>query len=139
MVVIISSLPIHCRIEIRCQKIFYFTTNFPYIHRAGANAMLLASRKGDLLTCKMLAGAGIDPSSQQSGDPCNPACDLTPMMVASFCGHFNLVKYFLECGEDVDQRSPSLGVSCLIMAALGGHEVLMIMIMIFIMTMISEE
>ena len=91
----------------------------------GANALLLASRKGDKDTCRVLMRGGIDTLRVHSDDPSEPSCDLTPLMIASSSGHESLVKFLITSQiSDVNEQSASLGISALMLASLAGHEVL---------------
>lgn len=51
-----------------------------------------ACRKGDLKTCQELISEGININGKD-------AYDYTPLIIASLCGHFELVQLLLESGE----------------------------------------
>ena len=104
--------------------LYFFLYSNPNTHSLGANALLLASRKGDKETCRVLMRGGIDTLRVQNDDPSAPTCDLTPLMVASYSGHESLVKFLItSCISDINEQSASLGVSSLMLATLAGHEV----------------
>jgi len=87
--------------------------------KLGANAIMLAARGGHLPTCKCLVEAGIDlcPSTGVG----STACEFTPVMAAAHYGHDTVVRYLLDRGFDVNSRTPSMGVSALMLTALNGH------------------
>lgn len=52
---------------------------------------LTACRKGDLKTCQELISNGVNINGKD-------AFDYTPLIIASLCGHFELVQLLLESG-----------------------------------------
>ncbi|ROW16465.1 hypothetical protein VPNG_02774 [Cytospora leucostoma] len=61
-----------------------------------------ACRKGDLKTCQELISEGVNINGKD-------AYDYTPLIIASLCGHFELVQLLLESGEG--KSADSLTVS----------------------------
>ncbi|EFQ32676.1 BTB/POZ domain-containing protein [Colletotrichum graminicola M1.001] len=55
-------------------------------------AFLLACRRGDLKTCQELISAGVNINGKDR-------FDYTPLIIASLCGHLELVKLLLDSGE----------------------------------------
>lgn len=56
------------------------------------STFLDACRKGDLKTCQELISDGININGKD-------AYDYTPLIIASLCGHFELVQLLLESGK----------------------------------------
>lgn len=62
-----------------------------------------ACRKGDLKTCQELISNGVNINGKD-------AFDYTPLIIASLCGHFELVQLLLESGMppcDTEMASPT--------------------------------
>lgn len=62
-----------------------------------------ACRKGDLKTCQELISNGVNINGKD-------AFDYTPLIIASLCGHFELVQLLLESGTppcDTEMASPT--------------------------------
>lgn len=62
-----------------------------------------ACRKGDLKTCQELISNGVNINGKD-------AFDYTPLIIASLCGHFELVQLLLESGTppcDAEMASPA--------------------------------
>lgn len=62
-----------------------------------------ACRKGDLKTCQELISNGVNINGKD-------AFDYTPLIIASLCGHFELVQLLLESGTpfcDIRMASPA--------------------------------
>lgn len=62
-----------------------------------------ACRKGDLKTCQELISNGVNINGKD-------AFDYTPLIIASLCGHFELVQLLLESGTppcDPEMASPA--------------------------------
>lgn len=90
------------------------------ITNLGANAMVLASRGAHLQTCQLLEDYGID-LSFPNGAVDGSTCEFTSVMVAALHGHDNIVRHLVDRSNDVNYRTPTLGVSSLMFAALNGH------------------
>ncbi|KAK1656282.1 BTB/POZ domain-containing protein [Colletotrichum phormii] len=68
-------------------------------------AFLLACRRGDLKTCQELISAGININGKDR-------FDYTPLIVASLCGHLELVQLLLESGA-LAERNTFQGERCI--------------------------
>ena len=88
-------------------------------NRLGASAVVLAARGGHLQTVKLLTEAGIDLTPTTG--ICGSTCEFTPLQAAAHHGHDTVVRFLLDRGYDVNYRTPSTGVSSLMLAALNGH------------------
>ncbi|TLD22161.1 hypothetical protein PspLS_08155 [Pyricularia sp. CBS 133598] len=69
------------------------------------NEFLEACRRGDLARCQELMSAGVNINGKD-------AFDYTPLIVASGCGHFDLVRLLLEAGA-VAERNTFSGERCI--------------------------
>ncbi|KAK1727809.1 hypothetical protein CaCOL14_012533 [Colletotrichum acutatum] len=68
-------------------------------------AFLLACRRGDLKTCQELISAGVNINGKDR-------FDYTPLIVASLCGHLELVQLLLESGA-LAERNTFQGERCI--------------------------
>ncbi|KAL8413878.1 hypothetical protein RB594_005206 [Gaeumannomyces avenae] len=62
------------------------------------NDFLEACRRGDLKTCQELLSAGVNINGRD-------AFDYTPLILASLCGHFDLVRFLLESGATAERNT----------------------------------
>lgn len=69
------------------------------------NEFLEACRRGDLARCQELMSAGVNINGKDD-------FDYTPLIVASGCGHFDLVRLLLEAGA-VAERNTFSGERCI--------------------------
>lgn len=87
----------------------------------GANVATLAARSGNVRTCHLLEDSGVsfgkvDPPAEAFGS----LWELTPLMVAAHRGQDAMARHLLSTGL-VHYQMPSLGVTALMAAAIGGH------------------
>ncbi|KAJ0167162.1 Ankyrin repeat-containing protein [Colletotrichum tanaceti] len=68
-------------------------------------AFLLACRRGDLKTCQELISAGVNINGKDR-------FDYTPLIIASLCGHLELVQLLLESGA-LAERNTFQGERCI--------------------------
>ncbi|KAK1969077.1 BTB/POZ domain-containing protein [Colletotrichum sublineola] len=68
-------------------------------------AFLLACRRGDLKTCQELISAGVNINGKDR-------FDYTPLIIASLCGHLELVKLLLDSGA-LAERNTFQGERCI--------------------------
>ncbi|TEA10132.1 BTB/POZ domain-containing protein 3 [Colletotrichum sidae] len=68
-------------------------------------AFLLACRRGDLKTCQELISAGVNINGRDR-------FDYTPLIIASLCGHLELVQLLLESGA-LAERNTFQGERCI--------------------------
>jgi len=87
----------------------------------GASVPTLAARSGNLPTCRLLEGSGVSfgKDSGQYG-AAGSMWEVTPLIVAAHRGHDPIVRHLLSIGN-VHYQMPSLGVTALMAAAIGGH------------------
>ncbi|CRJ96402.1 BTB/POZ domain-containing protein 3 like [Verticillium longisporum] len=71
----------------------------------GFHDFLQACRRGDLKRCQELISAGVNINGKDS-------FDYTPLIVASLCGHFDLVRLLLESGA-LAERNTFQGERCI--------------------------
>ncbi|KAH7316666.1 hypothetical protein B0I35DRAFT_433697 [Stachybotrys elegans] len=69
------------------------------------NEFILACRVGDLSKCQQLIDAGVNINGKDK-------FDYTPLIVASLCGHYDLVKVLLEAGA-LAERNTFQGERCI--------------------------
>ncbi|PHH61033.1 hypothetical protein CDD81_855 [Ophiocordyceps australis] len=69
------------------------------------NEFLLACRKGDLRTCQQLMSLGVNINGKDK-------YDYTPLIIASLCGHYELVRLLLESGA-LAERNTFQGERCI--------------------------
>lgn len=62
------------------------------------NDFLEACRRGDLKTCQELLSSGVNINGRD-------AFDYTPLILASLCGHFDLVRFLLESGATAERNT----------------------------------
>ncbi|KLU83447.1 BTB/POZ domain-containing protein 3 [Magnaporthiopsis poae ATCC 64411] len=62
------------------------------------NDFLEACRRGDLKTCQELLSAGVNINGRDE-------FDYTPLILASLCGHFDLVRFLLESGATAERNT----------------------------------
>lgn len=87
----------------------------------GANVQTLAARSGNLKTFNLVDDSRVSFGKDES--QCCAAgimCELTPLMVAAHRGHDTIVRHLLNSGL-VNFKMPSLGVTAVMAAAIGGH------------------
>ncbi|KAF4780263.1 BTB/POZ domain-containing protein [Colletotrichum scovillei] len=77
----------------------------PLDQTAEFEAFLLACRRGDLKTCQELISAGVNINGKDR-------FDYTPLIVASLCGHLELVQLLLESGA-LAERNTFQGERCI--------------------------
>ncbi|KAH6686925.1 BTB/POZ domain-containing protein [Plectosphaerella plurivora] len=71
----------------------------------GFNQLIQASRRGDLKTCQELISAGVNINGKDK-------FDYTPLIIASLCGHYELVELLLESGA-LAERHTFQGERCI--------------------------
>ncbi|KAF4977428.1 hypothetical protein FZEAL_6040 [Fusarium zealandicum] len=69
------------------------------------HGFLMACRRGDLRTCQELISQGVNINGKDS-------FDYTPLIIASLCGHYELVRLLLEAGA-LAERNTFQGERCI--------------------------